>query len=106
LRRRRFLASATAALLASSHALARAAPSPPPRPRIVYTFRRTSDQLQKWYAERGLIDGRDIEFADVSFAGLSDAQAEARARKVLASDPGVVAVMGSLLARADEIIEP
>jgi putative tryptophan/tyrosine transport system substrate-binding protein len=73
-----------------------AAPSPGqgPRPRIVYTYRRTSDQLQKWYAEWGLLDGRDIDLADVDLVGLSDAQAEVLARQVLASNPRVIAVMG------------
>ena len=87
--RRDFLAIAAASALATGAWAASA-----PRPRVVYTFRRTSDQLQRWYAERGLVDGRDIDLVDVDFAGASDADAEARAREILSSSPQVVALRG------------
>jgi putative tryptophan/tyrosine transport system substrate-binding protein len=59
-------------------------------PRVVYDLARVGDRARSWYAEHGLVDGRNIALIAEPLNGLAPEAMQARARSVLASRPDAV----------------
>lgn len=64
------------------------------RPRVVHVAASVGPVTRGWYAEHGLVDGRDVDIVAEPLAGATGAQMEPRAVEILRSRPSVILLRG------------